>query len=315
LATKQLGRSLAHCKFLLRHEHELRTHWHALAASAYSDRWWRSIPEVNWPSTTAAYPGDAGLPFSRIRISPLAFLEYRPSVEQALTLRTLVMLITSFETYFYDAIQRTVLLNPASLATSTMAFTTSELAHKVGQPDFDAWFAHRVADRYCRGKSHEELIKRLAKMIKSSIEKQMASEIDEWRRWVLTRNSIVHLGAEVSTQLAQVWPTRFPQAGQPIQLTAKEINRVGRLSRSIVEALDKRFVTEVVNDSDQILMARELFVRHAISNAMAIAEHVNLMLGSRMSKNLAAAPVALQRREPLKETGFSFLEEMITPRK
>jgi hypothetical protein len=313
MAKKILGRSLAYCKFLLRHEHELRTHWHAKAASIYAERWWRTIPEAQWPPTTAAYPGDNVWPFTRIRIAPAEYLAYRQSVEQTLTLSTLVTLVTAFETYFYDAVQRTVFLNPESLAKSTIEFAASELADKVGRSDFKAWFAHRIADRYCRNKSHAELIDRLAKMVKSGVANQMATDIDEWRRWVLTRNSIVHLGGEVSRQLADVWPERFPQASQPILLTGNEINRVGQLSRSIVEVLDERFVAEIVNDADQELMARELFVRHGISSPVAIAKHVNLMLGSRMSRNRAEAALARQRREALEETGFTFLDEMLNP--
>lgn len=33
------GYSLAHVKFILRHEHELRVHWHLLAALEYARRW------------------------------------------------------------------------------------------------------------------------------------------------------------------------------------------------------------------------------------------------------------------------------------
>src|SRR5438046_1760172 len=109
MGLKTTGYSLPYLKFLTRHQHELRTHWHSLAALEYAQRWLVALPQPNVDERLTAYPGDNRQPFISIDITPSKYLSYAAGVSASLSERTLVLLVTVFETYIFDAIQRRVL--------------------------------------------------------------------------------------------------------------------------------------------------------------------------------------------------------------
>ena len=192
-----------------------------------------------------------------------------------------------------------------------MRFEASQLAEVVKRENFRAWFAHRIADKYSRNTSHGDLIARLATLAKSGILKQHHSECQEWERWVLVRNSVVHLGGRVSNDLATAWPAQYPTEGRPIKLTDKDILRAAYISRVLARALDKRLVQEVIGDNDQVLLAQELFIRTGVSNPKRLSAAVSKCMGSNMKTNKAEEAVAAQRRGKTLDHGFSFIEEML----
>jgi hypothetical protein len=152
------------------------------------------------------------------------------------------------------------------------------VAANVSRPDVRAWFAHRIADRYCRNKSHSELINSLAGLVKSGIKTEHAGEIDEWSRWVLVRNAIVHLGGEVTADLSSSWPVRFSRVGESIHLSTTDVTQIAHLSRTLVKALDERLLATVVKHADEVLLVQEIFVRHGLDNPSKLVVFVNSIL-------------------------------------
>jgi len=203
---------------------------------------------------------------------------------------------------------------PEVLEKSEVSFTASDVAVAVKRDDVAAWFAHRVAERYCRNKSHNDLISRLANISRSGVRKQHGSEIEEWLRWVLVRNSIVHLGGESSQDLTRSWPERFPRPGDIIQLTGSEISQAAHVSRLLVEVLDQRLLATIVKESDQELLAQEVFIRHGVVSPARLVPHVNSVLNSSMSRSSVERALARHRRNPQPTSGFTFLDEMVQPK-
>lgn len=308
------GISLAHLKFLRRHEHELRVFWHLSAAVEYAARWWNTIGQSAWPRTIAGFPGDQRAPFSFVDLAPSEYLGHGGGVLRSLAENTLVSLVTVFEVYMFDAVQRTVFLDPSSVEDSDVTIRAGDLARHMARPAPQAWFARAMADRYCRNKSHADLIKRVGRMVKSDIVKSNDGECSEWYRWVLVRNSIVHLGGEVSTDLVAAWPSKFPSAGTRLEIRGPDVSRVAYIARTLVSALDGRLVHEVVRDEDKMLLARELFIRYGIAQPSTLAQRVSQVLGCRFSKNNAEQAISDQKRGTQPESGFAISEEMLAER-
>lgn len=313
-ATRRLTRrgiSLAHLKFRRRHEHELRVYWHLSAAVEYAERYWNSVAPDDWPKTIAAMPGDQRVPFSSVDLSPATYLGHSPGVLRSLAENTLVNLVTAFEVYLFDVVQRTVFLVPTSVEDSDVTIRAGDLAKHIAKPAPRAWFARAMADRYCRNKTHAELIKRVGKLVKSDVANSQKTECEEWYNWVLVRNAIVHLGGEVSTDLQTKWPSRFPTAGVRLQLDGSDLIRVASIARLLVDTLDRRFGEEIVGVQDQMLLARELYARFGTSTPGALSMRVSNILGCRFSKNDAEQAISEQRRGNHPDPGIVFTHEML----
>ena len=305
------GISLAHLKFRRRHEHELRVYWHLAAAIEYARRYWESVPADDLPKTIAAMPGDQRVPFNAVDLPPATYLSHAPSVLRSLAENTLVNLVTAFEVYLFDVVQRTVFLVPKSVEDSDVTIRAADLAKQIAKPAPRAWFARAMADRYCRNKTHAELIKRVGKLVKSDVAKSQQAECDEWYKWVLVRNAIVHLGGEVSADLQENWPSRFPSAGSRLQITGSELGRVAMIARLLVSTLDRRFSAEIVGVQDQMLLARELYAHFGIATPSALSMRVSKTLGCKFSKNNAEQAIAEQKRGVHPDSGVVFTHEML----
>jgi hypothetical protein len=305
------GYSLPYIKFIVRHEHELRVHWHSLAALDYARRWLTGLAPADVPVKLADFPGDKRSPFTNVDISPAAYVGHSAGVASSISQRTLVQIVTVFETYIYDAFQRAVFLDPDLVKDSKVSFEASRLASAVRRSDVRAWFAHQMADRYSRSLTHGELISRLAKLAKSGVLQQHGDEYAEWQRWVLVRNSIVHLGGSVSTELAAAWPSKFASEQAPILLVDKDIIRAAHVSRLLSKNLDKRLVQEVIGDQDQALMAQEIFIRSGVSDPKKLSSAISKRSGANMKPSIAAKAIAAQKRGNAMVHGFMFIDEML----
>jgi hypothetical protein len=305
------GISLAHLKFRRRHEHEMRVYWHVAAGAEYAKRYWDNIGNANWPKTLALQPGDKGPPFSFVDLEPSVYLAHGSDVLSSVAGNALVSLVTAFEVYLFDVVQRTVFLAPETVADSDVTVRAGDIATNISSESPRAWFGRFIADRYCRNKTHAELIKRVGKLVRSDIAKSQEAECDEWYRWVLVRNSLVHLGGEVSTDLAERWPARFPTPGILLELNGADINRVGYVARLLVATLDIRFLKEVVGTRDQEMLARELYIRFGTQNTSDLALRVSRTLACHFSKDSAARAISEQKRGLHPEAGFTFTTALI----
>src|SRR5258708_4276708 len=135
------GYSLPYIKFIVRHEHELRVHWHSLAALEYARRWLEGLAPAATPLKLADFPGDKRSPFNNVDIAPAQYVRYMPGAAMSTSCRTLVQIVTVFETYIYDALQRAVFLDPERVKDSKIAFEASVLAGVMRRKSLRAWFA------------------------------------------------------------------------------------------------------------------------------------------------------------------------------
>lgn len=208
-----------------------------------------------------------------------------------------------------SSVQSSLILE--SSGTQRRRSTHPLIASAVHGNSIRSWFAHRMADKYSRNKSHGDLIARLATLVKSGVTNEHASECREWELWVLVRNSIVHLGGIVSSNLAAAWPAKYGSEGTPIALSDKDVMRAAHVSRVIARALDRRLVQVIIHDHDQALMAQEIFIRTGESNPKKLSALVSKRLGTNMKPSRAAEAVAAQKRGDVVEHGFSFVDEML----
>lgn len=307
------GYSLPYIKFTVRHEHELRVHWHSLASLEYGRRWLGGLAPEVLPARLTKFPGDNRPPFTNVDIPPAQFLDHIPGAVRSISHRTLVQIVTVFETYIYDAFQRAIFLDPERVKDSKATFEAATLAAEMRRKSLRAWFAHQMADRYARRLTHSELVSRLAKLVKSGITQQYSAECSEWQQWALVRNSIVHLGGTVSADLAKAWPSKFGTERAPIVLSDKDIIRSAHVSRVLAKNLDKRLVQEIVRDQDQALMAQEIFVRTGITDPKKLSAAISKRMGANMKTATAAEAIAAQRKGLSVEHGFDFVDELLPP--
>lgn len=249
--------SMARREFDLRLSGELRTYWKIAAALAYAERWWRSMPPETWPALLSQYDGDDVEPFVHLRMSPQDLLTNQFYVLLAAREHAVVALVTNFESYLGAALERAYVLQPALLADSKMQFTASELSSPEAHASFRDWLARNVADRNVRSMEHDGLYKRLDTIAKAGASVRLEPVVEKWMRWTIVRNAIVHASRTATTELCAKWPDRFNRPGNALTLTDDDVKDVAALSRTLVDAVDERFVATVVGESD----ARDLVCR------------------------------------------------------
>lgn len=299
------GKSLAFVKFNTRLETELRSYWHIVSSFEYTERWWQSLPTQNWPSRLTLNPGDNRKPFSQIDISPAEYISHAVASLRTLRRNTLVLAVTLLETYLLDILRRVVFLAPSVVSDSTLSIAASQIAVALEMDDFRCWFADHVASQTLRGRTHGEMLERVAKIAKAGLAK---TKLYEWSRWLLVRNSIVHLDGDVSPELVKHWGSRFTSIGEPLALTDSDVMQVAACAQDIARILDSRIVATIILRADADLLIRELFVRIGEDH---LAQRSSKILGARVSKSDVQRSVAVQRRENLPLCGFAFTAEML----
>lgn len=292
-----MSKSIAFLKFKSLLEFEIRTFWHVLASLEYADRW---LASAN-PTRLTTHAGDSRNPFKSIDISPSEFAAEHLQVASHIRENALVSFVTSFECYLAELLERVIYIEPSTVSDSTLQFTAKDISSALPIADIKRWIATRVADKYLRNKTHAEMISKLDTACKAGVSNRLDAEIKEWSRWSLVRNSIVHTARQVTPELAEAWPTRFPAAAAQITLTDKEVARVHHLALTIAAALDGRAVETVIKKHDQVLLARELFVQRGIEDVKSIRKQIGSLMPLRLTKIDIEKTIADQRRNPRRD--------------
>jgi hypothetical protein len=303
------GNSLAHAKFIRRHEDELNSYWFHRVAAIYSSRWLQEHG-ADIKKLVTSYPGDNHTPFKNLALTPSDVLALVPKQEQVLAQGTVVRLVTIFENFLYDCIQRAVFLHPTAIAIEVKV-DGSALASAVAGQGARAWFAHYVADKLCRGKTPTELLSRVDAILKAGVSSRLASDVDEWTRWTLVRNAIVHLGGDVTRELADRWPARFSGPGTAIKLLEADVRRVAYLSRTIAKNLDLGQQPRADRIADRDLLASELFIRFGVADPSELARKTTRILNTKMNRAAAEQLLAKVRRASPPDAGIVFPEEFL----
>jgi len=288
-----MSKSISYLKFRTVLEQEIRTFWHLLVALEYAERW---LGQTN-PVRLTQQPGDNRNPFRSINISPEEFISEQGQVAAYTRESALVSFVTAFEAYLAELLERLIYLSPSLVADSDIKLSAQELSGSlVSAFDTKRWLAAKVADKYLRNKTHAEMIKRLDTFCKAGVATALSNEIDEWCRWSLVRNSIVHTARHVTPELSRAWPSRFPISGAPILLADSELARIAQLAMKIAAAIDTRAVSTIIQKQDQLLLARELFVHKGIDQQTALKAAIGKIVTVVVTKVDVEKAVAAQRR-------------------
>lgn len=269
-----MSKTIAFLKFKVLLEQEIRTFWHLLTSLEYSERWL----SANQPLTLTLHPGDNRYPFRAIDISPEAFISEQIAVGSHLRENTLVNFVTTFECYLSELLERMLYLDPSLLFDSDMPIFAKELASVVQYSDVRRWLAAKVTNKYLRNKTHEEMIQRIGELCKAGVAKSLKSEIEEWSRWSLVRNCVVHTSRQITDDLVKVWPDRFSSVGGAIELTNEELARIHHLALKIAGAIDSRAVKTRIQKHDELLIAREIFVQKGIAKPNMLVAELNKIM-------------------------------------
>lgn len=307
---KNAGISLAFLKFIRRHEAELRSFHFTQAMIVYGTRWLEEH-SAGIPGRITSYATDSGSPFRNIDWIPAELIAIAPNQIQLMALGAAVRLITVFENFLYDSIQRAVFLEPSCVEKFEINIDAQAIAGAVVGETPRAWFAHFVANKTVRSKAPRDLIAFTDRLLKAGVIGGLSSEVEEYCNWTLVRNAIAHLGGDVTQELAEKWSARFPTAGRPIVLTHAEILRLAFLSRKIAKALDLGQRPKASRLEDCDLFAEELFVRLGISDPNKLSCEVSKVLSFRMKRNRAEGLVAKVRKGLLVNAGLIITDEMV----
>lgn len=289
-----VNRSLPFAKFRKALEAETRAFWHVLASLEYATRWWDSIPHR--PVRLSRYSGDDRTPFRQIDIPVDEYLSNCAQVRTFIRENAVVSIVTAFEFYLFELLERLIYLDPMLIGDSSMKIEAKELAAAVPRGDVRRWFATRVADNYIRNKNHAEMISKIAKFSKAGISARLKDKIDEWNKWSFVRNAIVHTSRFVTSDLAQIWPARFTRLGSALELSDQEVGRVQYLALLIAREIDKRAVASTIGKKDAYVLVRELFVQKGIDDVKELRRRIVECLSTILSVADISHVIAQQRK-------------------
>lgn len=305
--------SLAYRKFILRHEAELGSYWFQQTAASYAARWIGEHRAEITPRLTS-FPGDNCTPFKNIDVSADKFLNQAKLQAVTAGHAAVSRLVTVFENFLYDCIQRAVYINPSVIlgpdGKSDIKVDASELCGVISGQSARAWFAHYVADKYCRGRTPEGLIARVDALLQAGITKRLKDQIAEWVQWTLVRNAVVHLGGDVTSELADKWPERFPVARVRIDISYLDVQRVAFLSREICRQLDLGQVPMAARGADRDLLAAELFVQHGVDDPSTLSVILHSFLSVRANRGESERLIAKFRKWNSHDEGVVITDEM-----
>ena len=258
-----MARSIAFLKFKSTLELEIRSFWHLLSALDLSDQ------EVNkyTSSLITEEPGNNRYPFKAISITPQDYVKESSVISGHVRENSLVSFITTFEAYLFELTERIIYLNPESISDSEMNMTAGDIISAVNSNDSKKWISRKVAEKYLRNKTHAVMIKKIDKLSKAGTSTTRAKDIEEWNKWTLVRNSIVHTTRQVIQELSDNWPQKFPTPGGTFSLINQDVSRVFSLAINLAESIDKMAVMQVIKKSDALALAREIYIHYGTSNA------------------------------------------------
>lgn len=256
-----MSHSIAFLKFKKTIELEIRSFWHLLSALEISDR---EVIKYKSPLITGE-PGNSGYPFKAISIAPRDYVKESKIIAGHVRENSLVNFITIFESYLFEIMERIIYLNPGSISDSEINLTAGDIVSSIRSSDPKKWISRKVADKYLRNKTHAEMIKKFDKISKLGISKSKEADIDEWGKWALVRNSVVHTARKVTMELSEKWPQKYPSAGDAFNLKNEDVSRVFSLAISIAQSIDSIAVRKIIKKSDALVFAREIYVHYGIS--------------------------------------------------
>lgn len=216
--------SIAFFKFKKALEREIRNYWTIAASFEFANSLMNSHP----PKTLITEIGRNTSPFSYVVVEKEVFQLELPQVLSNARENALVNFVTAFEVYLYEIMARIIYIRPETMDDSELEFSVKHLVQGFNTTDYRLWFSEQIADRLNRGSQHSKLIARIAKMSKCDL-KAVNKQLEEWNKWTYVRNSIVHAGRRVSSDLAEIWPDKFPNVGAKISFTGNELMKVKRL--------------------------------------------------------------------------------------
>lgn len=256
-----MSKSIAFLKFKSTIELEIRAFWHTLAALELSERTVRSYTK---PLLTDE-PGNDSYPFKAISITPKAYIDEGESVAGFVRENSLVSFITTFEAYLFEIMERMIYLDLDAISDSEMNMSAKDIISAAKSHDSKQWLASKMAEKYLRNKTHQEMIKKIDKISKSRTFLSRTADIGEWHRWTLVRNSVVHTTRQITRELSEDWASKFPTPGQSFNLTNQDVSRVFSLAIDLAGTIDKAAVTQVIKKADALALAREIYIHFGIS--------------------------------------------------
>lgn len=310
LSASHSSKSLALHKFGLRHAEEIRSFWYHQVMSVYAQRW-LTEHGTDFSGGISTYPGDAATPFRNMAYTPSQVIALIPRQLQILSHSHIIRLVTIFENFLYDCIQRVVYLFPEVMDKSGLKVDLKDLIGVANSSDVRSWLAHYVADKICRSKTPKQLIEWVDEALQAGVTGRLVSEIEEWRKWTLVRNSIAHLGGDVSAELALEWSDRFPTKGSPIQVSEKELLRLAFVSRKLAKSLDAGQRALRSRKSDRDLIAREIFIGLGTIVPSELSFATSAILSVDLNKNDAEALIARIRKGQMNDEGVVITQDML----
>lgn len=271
--------------------------WHALCSQEYAKRWWDGVPAQQIPTDVSNFPGDRKFPFGAIKISPQRFVEAGATLSKVHIENGIIAIAGTFEAYMADLIGRCVQLNPNLLSTSDVVFKASELVQAEALASPVNWIAQEYVRKNVRNKSHTELIRRFGSMIKRDIAKANVADSEQWHKYVLLRNALVHAAGLTTDDLTKTWSSRFSKLRAPVVVEMADLVAAHRAAYGLADTIDAFALATVIHKSDAELLARELFVAHGEANPANLSRKVAHILGAKFSKSKAESAIAKQRRE------------------
>lgn len=305
------GISLSLLKFKKNMETEIKTYWYYRTSFEYAARWWNGIPAEERPGKICEYPGDMTVPFKCIDISLEEYLNMKNDVLDAIRGNKIINIVTTFETYLYDALKRAIFIRPDIIKNSEMEFKAKILSKGLESDNFRDWLSEHIVSKYIRNESHKSMIEKIDRMILGGIVNGQASLIKEWVKITTLRNTLVHRGREVSSELSKAWQDRFPVPEVPIVLDDDDIIKTNSVASKLAKKIDEQFIRTTIGFNDARLLCRVLFLKDRTQSESNISMRVSKLLKCGFNKNLANSAVTYQKRTREHIAGFEFTEALI----
>lgn len=300
--------SLAFFKFKKSLEREIRNYWSIASAAEFS----KYLLQGYDPHKRITEVASDNFPFKAVDIRCDDFISQIPIVVEYARENSVVNFITAFEVYLFEILSRIIYLDPNCMSESEMQFRAKDIVDGMNTANFKQWFSFRITDKNIRNKQHSEVIQKIASIAKCDI-KPIMKQIEDWNKWTYVRNSVVHTGRKVSSDLSLAWNDRFPNIGSRLNIIDNEMMKVQSLAMTIAKHLDKRINDNVINNEDAFLLIRELFVRKGVVNVGQLKKTLQNNLNFRATDAQVERAISFQRKTntPINEIDFDgFINEI-----
>lgn len=246
----------------------------------YANRWLegRNLDKLS------DYMGDNRYPFLAVNKKSENFIDTSDEVIWRIRENFLVSIVTVFEGYLFDVCERVLYLDPSILLDSDIKIDVKEIAQVAKDGDVRRWLAKTISQKYIRNKTHIEMMDRVGKLCQFTIKNEQKPLIEQWKKWSLVRNSIVHTSRQVTDELSQVWKDRFPDSGKRLNIVNEDIGGIINLSNKLASAIDKRAIASRIHKKDELLLAREIFVHFGLEKYNVILSKINKVMRTNIKK-------------------------------